>query len=44
MAIDDAAPNGLIFELSALHDYGYSKTNVLLIFSTREFLSLYALN
>ena len=44
MAIDDAAPNGLIFELSALHDYGYSKTNVLLIFSTREFLPLYALN
>ena len=44
MAIDDAAPKGLIFELLALHDYGYSKTTFLLIFSTREFLPLYALN
>ena len=40
MAIDDAAPKGLIFELLALHDYGYSQTYVLLIFLTREFLAL----
>ena len=28
MPTDDAAPQGLIFELSALHDYGYSQTYV----------------
>ena len=38
MPIDDAAPKGLIFELSALHDYGYSQTHVLLTFLTREIL------
>ena len=37
---NDAARKGLIFELSALHDYGYSQTYVLLIFFTREFLAL----
>ena len=40
MVISDAAPKGLIFELSALHDYGYGQTYVLLIFLTREFLDL----
>ena len=39
MLINDAAPKGLIYELSALHDYGYSQTYVLLIFLTREFLA-----
>ena len=29
MLISDAAPKGLIFELSALHDYGYWQTYVL---------------
>ena len=38
MPVKDAAPTGLIFELSALHDYGYSY--FLLIFFTREFLAL----
>ena len=37
---NDAARKGLIFELSALHDYGYSQTYVLLIFFAREFLAL----
>ena len=32
MPTDDAAPKGLIFELSALYDYGYCQTYVLLIF------------
>ena len=40
MQINDAAPKGLIFELSALHDYGYCQTYVLLIFLTRGFLAL----
>ena len=40
MPIDDAAPKGLIFELSVLHDYGYSQTYVLLIILTWEFLAL----
>ena len=26
MPINDVAPNELVFELSALHDYGYSQT------------------
>ena len=43
MLISDAAPKGLIFELSALHDY-YYQTYVLLIFLTREFLALQALD
>ena len=37
MLISDAAPKGLIFELSASHDYGYCQTYVLLIFFTRVF-------
>ena len=28
MSTDNAAPKGLIFESSALHDYGYSQTYV----------------
>ena len=40
MSTDDAAPQGLIFELSALHDYGYSQTYVLKPMLTREFLAL----
>ena len=44
MPINDVAPKGLIFELSALHDYGYSQTYVLWIFLTRVFLALQALN
>ena len=44
MPINNAAPKGVIFELSALHDYGYSQTNVLLIFFTREFVALQPLN
>ena len=38
---NDAARKGLIFELSALHDYGYSQTYVLLMFLTREFFGLF---
>ena len=41
MLISDAAPEGLIFELSALHDYGYGQTYVLLMFLKREFLALH---
>ena len=37
MSIGDAAPKGLIFELSELHDYSYSQNYVLLIFLTSEF-------
>ena len=44
MQIIDAAPKGLIFELPALYDYGYYQTYVLLIFLTREFLVLSALD
>ena len=40
MPMNDATPKELIFELSALHDYGYSQTYILLIFFTREFLAL----
>ena len=40
MLINNAAPKGVIFELSALHDYGYSQTNVLLISFTRKFVAL----
>ena len=40
MVIDDAAPKGLISELSALHDYGYFEIYVLLTFLTRDFLAL----
>ena len=40
MQISDTAPKGLIFELSAVHDYGYWQTYVLLIFLTREFVTL----
>ena len=40
MLISDAAPKGLIFELSALHDYGYCQTYVFFIFFTREVLAL----
>ena len=40
MLIRDAAPKGLIFELSALHDYSYCQTYILLIFLTREFLAM----
>ena len=40
MPTDDAAPKRLIFELPALHNYGYSQTYILLIFLTREFLAL----
>ena len=40
MPINNAAPKGVIFELSALHDYGYSQTNVLLISFTRKFVAL----
>ena len=42
--VNDAAHKRLIFELSALHDYGYSETYILLIFFTREFLALKPLN
>ena len=38
--VSDAAHKRLIFELSALHDYGYSQTYILLMFFTREFLAL----
>ena len=38
--ISDAAPKGLIFELSALHGYGYCQTYVLLIFLARKILAL----
>ena len=44
MPMNDAAPKELIFELSALHDYGYSQTYILLIFFIREFLALKPLN
>ena len=38
MPIDDAVTNGLIFELSALHDYGFSQTYVFFnIFDNRVF-------
>ena len=37
MLINDATPKGLIFELSALHDYGYSQTCFFDIFSKRVF-------
>ena len=38
MLINDATPKGLIFELSALHDYSYSQTYVFFdIFSKRVF-------
>ena len=40
MPINDAAPKRLIFELSVLHDYGYSQIYVVLIFFPREFLAL----
>ena len=40
MLINDATPKGLIFELSALHDYSYSQTYVFLIFLAKEFLAL----
>ena len=40
MLINDATPKGLIFELSALHNYGYSQTYVSLIFFAKEFLAL----
>ena len=39
MLISDAGPKGLIFELSALHDYSYCQTYVILIFLTKEFLA-----
>ena len=39
MQVSDVAPNGLIFELSSLHDCGYCQSYVLLIFLTREFLA-----
>ena len=44
MPLNDAAPKGLIFELSALHDYGYSQTCAILIFFTRNILVLQPLN
>ena len=44
MPMNDATPKELIFELSALHDYGYSQTYILLIFFIREFLALKPLN
>ena len=40
MLISNAAPKGLIFELSTLHDYGYCQNYVLLTFLARDFLAL----
>ena len=44
MLISDASPKGQIFELSALDNYGYCQTYVLLMFLAREFFALKALD